>query len=55
MALAPDNDDHSTKPLHYKQLLIGRRAGAYAREEGEGMVSGRREVRQHPSTHPPPL
>jgi len=29
MLLAPDDDNHSTKPLHYKQLLIGRRAGAY--------------------------
>jgi len=55
MALAPDNDNHSTRPLHYEQLLIGRRAGAYTGEEGEETASGKREVRQHPSTCSPPL
>ncbi|KAF8225296.1 hypothetical protein L208DRAFT_429947 [Tricholoma matsutake] len=25
----PDDDTHSTRPLHYEQLLIGRKAGAY--------------------------
>jgi len=55
MALALDNNNHSTRPLCYEQLLIGRRAGAYAGEKGEEIVSERREVRWCTSTHPPPL